>query len=155
GVNAQIQSPAGGNVGVGFAVPINTAREVARQLISDGEVSHAYLGISGFDLTEEVADAINLDVSEGVLVQQVVPDSPADKAGLEAGEGILQVGGERIVVGGDVIVAIDGERIDSMADVIAAVDRSEPGDRLELTVHRDGEDERLSVRLAERPSERG
>jgi S1-C subfamily serine protease len=81
GVNSQIESPnGGGNVGIGFAVPINTAEEIAAQLIAGGEVQHAYLGIAGTDLTPEIAGIFNLDVEGGALVQSVVPESPASAA---------------------------------------------------------------------------
>ena len=87
GINSQIESAGGGgNVGIGFAVPINTAREVAQQLIANGEVEHAFLGISGADLTPEIADVLNLDADSGALVQSVVPDGPADKAGIKGGD---------------------------------------------------------------------
>ena len=82
GVNSQIESAGGqGNVGIGFAVPIDTTREIAQQLIDDGEVQHAFLGISGTDLTPEIADVLNLETESGAMVQSVVPDSPADEAG--------------------------------------------------------------------------
>ena len=87
GVNSQIESAGGqGNVGIGFAVPINTTRDVSQQLIADGEVEHAFVGISGGDLTPDVADVLNLDVEDGAIVQSVVKDSPADEAGIEAGD---------------------------------------------------------------------
>jgi len=152
GVNSQIEAAGGrGNVGIGFAVPINTAREVAQQLIDEGEVQHAYLGISGADLTPELADVLNLDIDGGAIVQSVVEDSPADKAGIQAGDTEITIDGLPIGAGGDIIVAVDGERIDSMSDVIAAVDSKEPGDVLELTVLRDGEEKDIRVKLAERP----
>ena len=86
GINSQIESPnGGGNVGIGFAVPINTAHQVAEQLLANGQVQHAYLGISGADLTPQLADVLNLPVKEGALVQTVVPNGPADKAGVKGG----------------------------------------------------------------------
>jgi S1-C subfamily serine protease len=156
GVNAQIESSGGrGNVGIGFAIPINTAREVANDLIEDGEVQHAYLGITGAELTEEVADALNLEVDSGVLIQEVAEGSPADEAGLRAGEGVFEIGGQRIVVGGDVITEIDGEPVESMDDVIAAVDSKDPGDQIRLTVVRDDEREEVTVRLGDRSERDG
>jgi S1-C subfamily serine protease len=152
GINSQIESRSGGNVGIGFAVPINTAREVAEQLIANGEVEHAYLGISGADLTPEIADVLNLDLDGGALVQSVVPDSPADDAGLEAGDAEVTAGGQPVRAGGDVIVAIDGEPIDGMDDVIAAVDSHEPGDEIELTVLRDDDERTISIELGDRPA---
>ena len=155
GVNSQIESSSGGNVGIGFAVPINTANEVAQQLISDGEVQHAFVGISGGDLTPEIADVLNLDVDEGAIVQSVVPDSPADEAGIEAGDAEVTIDGRPLRAGGDVIVAADGEAVATMSDVIAAVDSKEPGDEIELTLLRSGEERDVTLELTERPATAG
>jgi S1-C subfamily serine protease len=152
GVNSQIESRSGGNVGIGFAVPIDTARDVAEQLIDDGEVEHAYLGISGADLTPEIADLLNLDVERGALVQQVVPDSSADEAGIEAGDAEVSADGQPLTVGGDVIVAVDGEEVEGMDDVVAAVDEAQPGDEMELTILRDDEERTVTVELSDRPA---
>jgi S1-C subfamily serine protease len=153
GINSQIESGGSeGNVGIGFAVPIDTAKQISQQLIDDGEVEHAFLGISGSDLTSDVADALNLDVDSGAIVQSVVPDSPADKAGIEAGDATVGVNGQRVRAGGDVIVAADDEPVDSMSDVIAAVDSKAPGDDLKLTLARGGDQRDVTVQLAERPA---
>ncbi len=155
GINSQIESggQSGGNVGIGFAVPIDTASEVAQQLITSGQVEHAFVGISGADLTPELADVLNLDVERGALVQSVVPDSPAADAGIEAGDAQVSVAGQRIQAGGDLITAVDGEPIAGMDEVIAAVDAHEPGDSLELTLLRDGAERTATVELAERPDQ--
>ena len=153
GINSQIESAGGqGNVGIGFAVPINTAREVAQQLIDDGKVEHAYLGLSGADLTPEIADVLNLDVDGGALVQSVVPDSPADDAGIEAGDAEVTVGGQPVRAGGDVIVEVDGQSVESMTDVIAAVDAKQPGDEIDLTLRHGGNERTVTVELGERPA---
>jgi S1-C subfamily serine protease len=154
GINSQIESGGAsqGNVGIGFAVPINTAKEVSQQLIANGEVQHAYLGISGTDVNSEIAQALNLDVDSGALVQQVVPGSPAAKAGLQAGNATTSLNGQRLKAGGDVIVAADGKPVHSMSDVIAAVDAKQPGDDIQLTVLRGGEQHDITVQLAERPA---
>jgi S1-C subfamily serine protease len=153
GVNSQIESAGGqGNVGIGFAVPVNTAREVAQQLIDDGEVEHAFLGVSATDLTPEIVDALNLDADGGALVQSVVPDSPADEAGIEAGDAELTVDGQPLRAGGDLIIAAEGEAVTGMTDVIAAVDAKQPGDEIELTLLRGDEERTVSVELDERPA---
>jgi S1-C subfamily serine protease len=152
GINSQIESPGGGNVGIGFAVPINTAREIADQLIEDGEVEHAFLGLTGTDLTPEIAEVLNLDAGSGALVQSVVPDSPADEAGIEAGDAEVTVGGEPFRAGGDLIVEADGQPVADMGDVIAAVDSKQPGDELELTLLRGGDRRTVTVELTERPA---
>ncbi len=152
GVNSQIESNSQGNVGIGFAVPIDTAREIAQQLIANGEVKHAFLGISGADLDSEIADVLNLDAGSGALVQSVVPDSPAADAGIEAGDAAVTVDGQQIRAGGDVIVAVDGEPVAGIEEVIAAVDSHQPGDEVELTLLRGGDERTETVTLDERPA---
>jgi S1-C subfamily serine protease len=153
GINSQIESggQAGGNVGIGFAVPIDTAQEIARQLIDHGEVQHAFVGVSGADLTPATADVLNLEANSGALVQSVVPDSPADEAGVEAGDATVTIDGQRIRAGGDVITAVDGDAVSGMDDVIAAVDAKKPGDSIELTLVHGGDQRTVTVELAERP----
>jgi S1-C subfamily serine protease len=153
GVNSQIEASGGnGNVGIGFAVPIDTTREVAQQLIEDGEVQHAYLGVSGTDITPEIADVLNLDRDQGALVQSVVPNSPADEAGVQAGDADATIGGQPLTAGGDVIIAVDGEAVTEMSDVIAAVDSKQPGDELELTLLRGNDERTVTVTLGDRPA---
>jgi S1-C subfamily serine protease len=153
GINSQIESAGGqGNVGIGFAVPINTAREIAQQLIDDGQVEHAFLGVSGTDLTPEITDVLNIDADGGALVQSVVPDSPADDAGIEAGDSEVTIDGQPLRAGGDLIVAADGEPVANMTDVIAAVDAKQPGDEIELTLLRGGDERTVGVELTERPA---
>ena len=156
GINSQIESAGGqGNVGIGFAVPIDTAQEVAQQLIDTGEVQHAFLGISGADLTPELAEVLNLDADAGALVQSVVPDSPAAEAGVEAGDAEVTVAGQRIRAGGDLITAVDGAAVTGMDDVIAAVDTKQPGDEVELTLVRGGDERTVTVELDDRPERAG
>jgi S1-C subfamily serine protease len=155
GINSQIESPAGGNVGIGFAVPVNTAGDVGEQLLADGEVEHAFLGISGADLTPEIADVLNLDAEQGALVQEVVPDGPADDAGIEAGSADVSVAGQQVRAGGDVITAVDDDEVAGMDDVIAAVNAKHPGDELELTLVREGDERTVTVELGDRPANAG
>jgi S1-C subfamily serine protease len=153
GINSQIQTNGGnGNVGIGFAVPINTARDVVEELKQDGEVEHAYIGVSGGSVTPAVAKALKLPVDKGVLVNEVVEDSPADKAGIEGGDTNATIEGAKVRLGGDIITEIDGEQVTSMEDVINAVNGASPGDEMELTVLR-GEDEEktFTVKLGVRP----
>jgi S1-C subfamily serine protease len=153
GVNSQIQSPTGGNVGIGFAVPISTAREIAGQLIERGEVQHAFLGISGTDLTPEIAGALNLDRESGALVQSVERGTPADEAGIEAGDAIVSASGLEIRAGGDLIVAVDGEPVEDMDAVIEAIQSKRPGDDMELTLVRGDEERTVTVELVARPGQ--
>ena len=153
GINSQIATAGGGgSVGVGFAVPIDTARDIANQILEGGEVEHAFLGISAADVTPEIADALNLEVTEGALVQRVVPDGPADEAGIEAGDQEVAVGGRQLLAGGDVITAVDGEPVAGMDDVIAAVNSKQAGDEVTLEVQRGDETDEVTVELGDRPS---
>ena len=155
GINSQIESPnGGGNVGIGFAVPINTARQVVQQLLQNGTVQHAYLGISGTDLTPEMAQVLNLPVQNGALVQAVTPGGPAAKAGIKGGSGnaTVNVGGQRIQAGGDVIVAIDGKPVQSMTDVINDISTKQPGDTVQLSVVNGSQKRTVSVTLGNRPA---
>jgi len=153
GINSQIQTggTSGGNVGIGFAVPIDTVKAELQQLKETGEVEHAYLGISGATITPELAQAINLPVKEGVLVQSVEPGGPADKAGVKGGDTTGTIEGIEVGLGGDVITEIDGKKLKSMDEVVAIVSESEPGEELELTLLRDGESKTATVTLADRP----
>jgi len=153
GINSQIQSGGGGgNVGIGFAVPINTARDVVGQIERDGKVEHAYIGITGGSVTPAIADALKLPTEKGVLVNEVIEDGPADKAGIKAGETEATIEGAKVRRGGDVITGIDGEPVTSMEDVIDAVDAAEPGEEMEMTVVRaDGEEKTVTVTLGVRP----
>ena len=154
GINSQIATGSGGSgsVGIGFAVPINTAKSVADQIIDGGTVEHAYLGIEGADLSSELAKVLNLDVDQGVLVQKVTPDGPAADAGLQAGDATVAIEGAQVKAGGDVITAIDGKPITGMEDLIAAINAKQPGDTVTLTVIRGGSTQEVDVKLADRPA---
>ncbi len=153
GINSQIESAGGGgNVGIGFAVPINTAHEVVQQLLANGKVEHAFLGITGTDLTPELTDVLNLPVKQGALVQSVVAGGPADEAGVKGGHATTSIGGQRVRTGGDVITAIDGKAVTGMDDVIGVVNQKQPGDEVELRLA-DGDQERtVTVTLGNRPA---
>jgi S1-C subfamily serine protease len=155
GINSQIESPnGGGNVGIGFAIPINTVRGEIQQLLQNGTVKHAFLGISGTDLTPEVAKALNLPVQHGALVQTVTPGGPAAKAGMKGGNGnaTVNVGGQRIQAGGDVIVAIDGKTVNSMTDVINDISTKQPGDTVQLSLVNGSQKRTVTVTLGNRPA---
>jgi S1-C subfamily serine protease len=157
GINSQIATGGAGrgNVGVGFAVPIDTVETVARQILDDGTAEHAFIGITGGDLTSEIADTLNLDVEDGALIQAVESGSPADEAGLQGGESMVTIDGRRIAADGDVITSAGGEDIDGMDDLIAVINGKRPGDEIELQVHRDGETSTIAVELGERPEDAG
>jgi S1-C subfamily serine protease len=153
GINAQIATGGGGNgnVGIGFAIPIDTVRSNLEQLKETGEVEHAFIGISGGTVTPELAKALNLPVDEGVLVQSVVPDGPADKAGLEAGGTSATINGEQVRLGGDIITEVDGQKVKSMDEMIELIQGSKPGDKLELKFLRDGDEKTVDVTLGTQP----
>jgi S1-C subfamily serine protease len=153
GINSQIESPGGGgNVGIGFAVPINTAHEVEQQLLANGSVQHAYLGISGTDLTPQLANVLNVQVKQGALVQSVIPGGPADKAGIKGGNATASIQGQQVRAGGDVITAIDGHPVTGMDDVISAVNAKQPGDTVQLTLQHGTSKRTVTVTLGDRPA---
>ncbi len=149
GVNSQIESESGGNVGVGFAIPSSTVEKIAARLIENGEVEHAYLGIGV--ATVGAAAAEELDLPQGVQVTTVRPGTPAAEADLEAGAGERIVDGEVLATGGDVITAIDGDPVRTAEELQQRIDAKSPGDAVELTVVRDGEELQVDVTLTSRP----
>jgi S1-C subfamily serine protease len=153
GINSQIQTGGSrGNVGIGFAVPINTAREVVTQIEQHGEVKHAFLGISGGSITPDLARALKLPVEEGVLVNEVVKGGPADDAGVQGGTTSATIEGASIRLGGDIITKVDGKPVAGMEDVIDAVNAARAGDKMELTVLRGDSTKTLTVTLGDRPA---
>jgi S1-C subfamily serine protease len=157
GINSQIQTGGSGdgNVGIGFAIPINTAKSEIQTLIDNGEVEHAYLGISGGPITPELAQDFNLPVTEGVIVQEVVKGGPADKAGVRGSDKKATIEGVEVGLGGDVITEINGQKITDMEAVIGLVEEAKPGDEFELTLLRDGQEKKVTVTLGTRPASTG
>jgi S1-C subfamily serine protease len=153
GVNTQIQTGgAPGNVGIGFAVPANTVKDVVAQLLQRGWVDHAYLGISGHDINAELARTYNLPVRAGVLVEDVREDTAAARAGLQAGDTRVVVAGVSYLLGGDIIVALDDTSIVTPLELVNAIAEHEPGDQVELTIYRDAKRTSVKVTLGRRPS---
>jgi S1-C subfamily serine protease len=149
GVNSQIESENGGNVGIGFAIPSNTVRSVAQDIIEDGSVEHAFLGVGIDTIPADAAD--ELGEAAGVAVVDVRAGSPAADAGLRAATGSNTVDGVEYPTGGDVITALDGEAVATAEDLQSLVSDHSPGDRVELTVVHDGETRTVTVTLADRP----
>jgi S1-C subfamily serine protease len=152
GINSQIESQSGGNEGVGFAVPIKTAADVVSQLENGGEVHRAYLGLTGGDITPNIAQALNLPVQQGVLIEQVLNGGPADDAGIKGATGQATIGGQTVPIGGDIITKVDGKQITGMDDVISIVNEHKPDDELTLTIWRDGQQRDVTVKLGDRPA---
>ena len=138
GVNSQIARADGsaGNVGIGFAIPSNTVKEVVAQLTATGKVDRAYLGISGSTITAELARVFRLPVDEGVLVEDLTEGSAAARAGLKGGTTDVVVAGESHVLGGDVIVAVGGRRVASTEELRDALARHKPGQTVNVQIHR-------------------
>ena len=153
GINSQIESGGvNGNVGVGFAVPSDTARAVAAQLVSTGHAQHAWLGIEAQDIVPALANVVRGVPPHGVLVVAVRAGSPAAKAGLVAGHEHVTVGGEGAVVGGDAIVSLDGTPVDSSDRLVALLAEHKPGDQVQLGIVRDGQSRTVTVTLGNAPS---
>ena len=152
GITSQIESQSGGNVGIGFAVPINTARKVAEQILTTGSVQHAWLGIRGYTLTPQLGNVLNLPVKHGAVVESVTPGSPAAKVGLHGGSATVTIGGQRLRVGGDVITSVDGKRVTSMTAVANAIEAKKPGDQVQLGISRRGHEQTLTITLGNRPA---
>jgi S1-C subfamily serine protease len=154
GINSQIETGGGndGNVGIGFAIPINTAKEVIHELETKGSVEHAYLGITGGSITPELAKAFNLPTKSGVLIQSVEKGGPADKAGIEGGSTPVTIEGAEVTVGGDIVVEADGKKINSMEQIIELVNQHKPGDKVTLKYLRDGTEKTATVTLGTRPA---
>jgi len=152
GINEQIASQSGGNEGLGFAVPINTAKRSLEQLREKGRVEYAWMGVSLATLSSDLADLFNIDAPAGAIVQEVVPGSPADKAGIRGGTRTVTVQGQTYVLGGDVIVAADGKPIRSADELIAFIAAREPGDTVTVTILRENRRRDVKVKLAARPA---
>ncbi len=149
GINTMIESPVRGSVGVGFAIPINTAKQLIPQLETGAELEPVWLGIQGTALDPAIAADQGITVEEGVLVTSVVPDGPADQAGIQGGQGE----NERIARGGDVITAVDGQAVTEVAQISDKLNGKNPGDQVTLTVLRDGQQQEIQVTLQGWPAQ--
>jgi len=156
GVNSQIStggSGTSGNVGIGFAVPINTVKTVAAQLISTGHANHAYIGITAQPVTKTAAKLFHLPVSHGLLVAGVQPGSGAAKAGLRASKQSATLAGETYPLGGDLIATVDGTRLYTIDQLRDAIANKQPGDDVKLGVYRGSDKKRtVTVTLGRQPT---
>jgi S1-C subfamily serine protease len=155
GVNSQIETETGGNVGIGFAVPVNTVKEVVSQIKQSGKVEHAYLGVQMQDVTPELAETINGPVDEGVMIVGVVEGSPADQAGLQGGDQQVIVGGRSYVLGGDIVTRADGQAVTSADDLRRIIMEKSPGDPLTLDIQRGQAQRTVDVTLGQQPAQPG
>ncbi|MDP8887410.1 MAG: trypsin-like peptidase domain-containing protein [Thermoproteota archaeon] len=154
GINSAIFSTTGGFAGVGFAVPSNTIAKIAPVLIERGFFEHPWLGVSGIDMTPEIAEAIGLGEPRGFLVIEVEPGGPADSAGIQGGDTPMQLGGmPEIPIGGDVVLAINDRDVRKIDDVLGYLQQAtQVGETVTLTLWRDGQIIEINVTLGARPS---
>ena len=157
GINSQIETGGGGgqgNVGIGFAVPIDTAKSILENLKKGETVQRAYLGITSLTVDGQL-DALNLPVDHGALVQTVEADSPAELAGLKAGDLQATLSGsssnDSVVLGGDIITKVDGKAITSSDQLSQLVTSHKPGDKVKVEIVRKKDTKTLTVTLAKRP----
>jgi S1-C subfamily serine protease len=154
GINSQIETggSGGGNVGIGFAIPIDTAKRLLPELEKNGRVDRGFLGVDSVTIDSSLSD-LNLPVDRGVLVQTVTPGSPAAKAGIEGGDIVAQLNGNQIRLGGDVITAIDGKKLRTSDDLANAISGRKKGDKVTIDLVRDGRKHSVEVTLAARPTQ--
>lgn len=145
GINSAIYSPSGTTAGIGFAIPISTARRVAQDLIEHGRVLRATLGVEGRTLWPDLADALGLSVDQGVLVESVNSGSPAANAGIHGGNRVVLAGLRELKIGGDVIIGINGKEVSSQSDLNLLLNRARPGQTATVTILRNGH--RMDVRV--------
>jgi S1-C subfamily serine protease len=158
GINSQIETGgngANGSVGIGFAVPIDTAKQILDSLKSGQTIQHAYLGVTSLTVDGQL-DALNLPVDHGALVQSVQQGSPADLAGLKAGDLQAQLQGQTsndpVVLGGDIITKVDGKTITSSAQLAQLVSAHKPGEKVKMEIVRKKDTQSVTVTLGKRPS---
>jgi S1-C subfamily serine protease len=144
-----------GNIGIGFAVPVNTVRDVASQLIDRGRVEHPFLGVVAQPIDKEIADVFNLPVEQGLLVVRVIEGSGADKAGLRAGATEVVVAGESYLLGGNIIVEIDGKPATTAEDLREGVSAKKPGDKIDIEAYRGDDKRSFKVTLGRQPASSG
>ncbi len=147
GINSAIYTPSGTTAGIGFAIPISTARQIAEDLITEGHVRRASMGVEARLLTPPVAEALHLPVSEGLLIERVTPEGPAAKAGLRGGDQQAILGMRKILLGGDVVTGIDGRPITGQMDLNLALNRKRPGDTVKVEYYRGGQKMEAQVTL--------
>ncbi len=154
GINTAIFTPSGGSVGIGFAVPINTAKNILNQLITKGYVPYAWLGIETQTLVPEVAEVLSLPVKYGAMVARLIRGGPAHRAGIRSGNRKAEIGNAIFIIGGDIIIAIDGESFKTAQKFHEILKTRKPGEQIKLTLWRGREKLTTKVQLGERPRPR-
>jgi S1-C subfamily serine protease len=155
GIDQQINTTSGGNEGVGFAVPINLVKSSLDQLRENGEAKYPYIGVSSQALYPQLAEKLDIDAPTGSLISDVLPNSPAEDAGLKGSPGgddsTVEFQGRQVKVGGDVITAVDGEKLVTENDLSRLIAEHQPGDKITLSIIRDGNPMDVDVTLGTRP----
>ena len=152
GINTAIQSGTGQSAGIGFAVPSNTISKVVPVLITEGKYSHPWIGISGQDINPDLAKIRNLDHSKGFLIVTVIPDSPAEMAGLKGVSEIEKIDNKEYPKDGDIIVSVDGKEVRKISDILIHLQEEKSvGDEMILGIIRDGEQMDIILTLVVRP----
>lgn len=150
GINSAIYTPTGTTAGIGFAIPINTAKNIANDLITTGRVHRAFLGVQTLSISGGLGEALDLPVQEGLLVEIATKGGPAAEGGIRGGDRTVLAGMQRLYIGGDVIVAIDGQKVTNQFDMNLVLNHHRPGDTVNVTVYRGGKKMDIPVKLGER-----
>jgi S1-C subfamily serine protease len=154
GINSAIYSSTGQFAGVGFAIPSNTMAKVVPSLITTGSFKQPWLGVAGRDMTPGIADRLGLEEPRGFLVMDLVAGSPAELAGIRAGDEETTIDGVPVKLGGDVIVGVDNKTVRKIDDILVYLQREKAvGDELQLTILRDGQEMSITAVLGARPSQ--
>jgi len=150
GINTMIYSPSGGSVGIGFAIPVNTAKRVVSELIQFGKIRRGWIDATIVQIFPSLVRYAKLPVDSGLLVSRVVRGGLCDKAGLRQGNDPVQYGRSIIYLGGDIITAVNGVKINSLADLYTSLEASKPGDTVKVEIIRGGQTSTLNITLADR-----
>ncbi len=153
GINTAIYGPNGGNIGIGFALPINRAKAMLDDYSAGKSFQRARLGVTVVYIAGDLAEALQLPREGGLLVQEVAPDSAADAAGIRPARQMVVIGNAQVGVGGDLIVAVDGKPVDRQDAISRALSRKRAGDILSITVYRNGRRVEIKVRLGAAPEQ--
>jgi putative serine protease PepD len=155
GINTLIFSiRGGGNIGIGFAIPTNTIRRVAAELIKEGRILRPWLGVEGYTIGEDLANALNLPVKSGILISRVYQGSSADGAGIQGATQMVVLYNQRIRIGGDILTAIDGKPVESAEELRLALEAKRAGDAVTVTLYRGRSKLEKSMTLVEAPRQR-
>jgi S1-C subfamily serine protease len=150
GINTMIYSPSGGSVGIGFAVPVNTAKRVVAELINYGRVRRGWIDASVVQIFPALVRYAKLPVSSGLLVSRTKRNGFAEQAGIRQGSEPVRYGSSVIYLGGDIITSVDGMAVDSLADLYSALEDNKPGEKVAVEILRNGRTVKLEVTLADR-----